>query len=92
MTAKALKEAMRRSRLGLRKAQEEVAQIALEIDATLKSGKYHTTPEELQGIDRGLKVAEGGCFASNEEIEAIFVKHRRTCEQNEATDICVRPT
>ena len=51
MTAKALKEAMQRVESWPQEAQEELAEIAFEIDARLKGGKYHATPEELAGID-----------------------------------------
>ena len=58
-------------------AQEELAQIALEIDAGLRGGTYHATSEELKGIDRGLKAAREGRFATYEEVQAIIAKHRR---------------
>ena len=58
-------------------AQEELAEIALEIDARLRGGEYHATPEELAGIDRGLKAAHEGRFATDEQVEAVFAKHRR---------------
>jgi predicted transcriptional regulator len=35
------------------------------------------TPEGLKWIDRGLKAAREGRFASDEEVEAVFAKHRR---------------
>ena len=37
---------------------------------------YHPTPEELEGIDRGLRDAEQGRYATNEEVEAAFAKFR----------------
>jgi hypothetical protein len=77
MTAKALKEAMLRAETWPTTAQEELATIAFEIDATLSGDKYRATPEELSGIDRGLKAAEEGRFASDADVEAVFVKHRR---------------
>ena len=77
MTTKALKDAMRRIEAWPEKAQEELAEIAWEIDATLSGSKYRATPEELQGIDRGLKAAEEGRFATDKEVEAVFIKHRR---------------
>jgi predicted transcriptional regulator len=40
------------------------------------SGVYHATPKELAGIDRGLKAAREGRLATDEEVEAIFAKHR----------------
>jgi predicted transcriptional regulator len=77
MTAKALKEAMQRVESWPQEAQEELAEIALEIDARLKSRNYHATTEELAGIDRGLKAAREGRFATEAQVEAVFAKHRR---------------
>ncbi|MGP0092511.1 MAG: hypothetical protein ACLPKB_21500 [Xanthobacteraceae bacterium] len=76
MTAKALKEALRRVETWPEEAQEELAEIALEIDEGLKGGLYRATAEELEGIDRGLKAAREGRFATDEEVEAILAKHR----------------
>jgi hypothetical protein len=76
MTAKALEEALRRVETWPEEAQEELAEIALEIDAGLKGGLYRATPEELEGIDRGLKAARERRFATDEEVEAILTKHR----------------
>jgi hypothetical protein len=78
MTAKALREAMARVETWPEEAQEELAAIALEIDARLKGGLYQATQEELAGIDRGLKAADEGRFATDEEVAAVFAKHRRT--------------
>jgi hypothetical protein len=77
MTVKALKESIRRAETWPDEAQEELAGIAMEIDATLKGGPYNATPEELKAIDRGLKAAREGRFASDEEVEAVFAKRRR---------------
>lgn len=52
--------------------QEELAAIALDIDAQIKDGVYHPTPEELEGIDRGLRSR----LATDEEVEAAFAKFR----------------
>ena len=76
MTSKALKEAMRRAETWPDEAQQQLAEIAFEIDAELKGGTYHATPEELAGIDRGLKAAREGRFATDEEVEAVFAKRR----------------
>jgi predicted transcriptional regulator len=53
-------------------------EIKIEIDAGLKDGKYRATPAELEGIDRGLKAAREGRFATDADVEAVFAKHRRT--------------
>jgi predicted transcriptional regulator len=76
MTSKALKEAIRRAETWPEEAQEQLAEIAFEIDAELKGGTYRATPEELAGIDRGLKAAREGRFAPDEEVEAVFAKRR----------------
>jgi predicted transcriptional regulator len=78
MTAKVLKEAMQRVETWPEEAQAELAEIALEMDAGLKGGAYRATPEELAGIDRGVKAAREGRFATAEEVGAVFAKHRRT--------------
>ena len=77
MTAKMLKDVLERVETWPREAQEELAAIALEMDAGLGGGVYHATPEELAGIDRGLEAVREGRFASDEEVEAVFAKHRR---------------
>lgn len=58
-------------------AQDELAEIVLDIDAGLKNVVYEATPEELEGIDRGLRDTAEGRFASDEEVEATFAKFRR---------------
>jgi hypothetical protein len=58
MTGRILKEVMQRVEAWPEEAQADLAQIALEIDAGLGGGTYHATPEELAGIDRGLKAAK----------------------------------
>lgn len=74
MTAKKLKDVLERVEAWPEAAQAEL--VELEIDAELGTGKYHATPEELAGIDRGLKAAREGRFATDERIEALFKKHR----------------
>jgi len=78
MTAKALTEAMERAETWPQEAQEELAEIAFEIDARLKGRKYHATPDELEGIDRGLRAAREGRFATDAELKAVFTKQRRS--------------
>ncbi len=57
-------------------AQEELAEIALEIDAGLAGEAYEPTSAELAGIDRGLRAVEEGRFATEEEVEAVLAKFR----------------
>lgn len=56
--------------------QEELAQIALEIEAR-RQGVYQATPDELRAIDEALAAVERGEVASDEEVEAVFAKYRR---------------
>jgi len=80
MTTKALKEAMQRVESWPEDAQKELAEIAFEIDARLKGGKYYATPHELAGIDRAIRAARDGRLATDAEVEAVFAKHRRVCK------------
>jgi predicted transcriptional regulator len=73
---KKLKDVLQRVDAWPEAAQAELAELALEIDAGLGGGKYHATPEELAGIRRGLDATREGRFATNEEIEELFKKHR----------------
>jgi hypothetical protein len=52
--------------------QEELAEVAREIEAR-RSGVYRATPEELQAIDE----AERSGVALDEEVEAAFRSFRR---------------
>ena len=76
MTAKALKGALKRVETWPDDAQAMLAELALEIDQDLRRGTYHATPSELVGIDRGLKAADAGRFATDQEVEAVIAKHR----------------
>jgi hypothetical protein len=54
--------------------QEELAEIALEIEAELGSRVYHATPDELRAVDE----AELSGVASNRDVEAAFRTFCRT--------------
>ncbi len=56
--------------------QEELAQVALEIEAR-RHGVYHATPEELVAIDEALAAVARGEIARDDEVEAVFAKYRR---------------
>ncbi len=56
--------------------QEQLAAIAFDIDSQIKDGVYHPSAAELAGIDRGLRDAEQGRYATDEEVEAAFAKFR----------------
>jgi hypothetical protein len=76
MTTKKLKDVLQRAYTWPEAAQAELAELAFEIGAGLGAGKYHATPEELAAIGRGLKAAREGWFATDEQIEELFKKHR----------------
>ncbi len=76
MAVKRLSDALKRVEAWPEAAQEELAEFALEIDAALAGGRYHATPEELQGIDRGLRAAEAMRLASTDDVAAVIAKHR----------------
>ncbi|MBV9460995.1 MAG: hypothetical protein JO141_26290 [Bradyrhizobium sp.] len=76
MKTQKLSEALERVESWPTDVQNELAEFALELDASLKDGEYQPTPEELAGIDRGLRAAAEGRFASEQEVEAAFAKFR----------------
>jgi uncharacterized protein (UPF0335 family) len=53
--------------------QQELAEVALEIEAELAGAGYDATPEELAAIDEGLAREA----ASEEEVKAAFAVFRR---------------
>jgi hypothetical protein len=53
--------------------QQELAEIALEIEAELAGAEYEATPDELAAIDEGLR----GEAASEEEVDAAFALFRK---------------
>jgi hypothetical protein len=76
MTMKALEDVLRRAESWPQEAQEELAAIAREIDARIVGGTYDATLAELEGIDRGLQAARENRFVTDEQVEAVFSKHR----------------
>jgi hypothetical protein len=48
--------------------QQELAEIALEVEAELTGGEYEATPDELAATDEGLS----GDAASDEEVDSAF--------------------
>jgi predicted transcriptional regulator len=58
-------------------AQDELAEIARDIEEALGKGEYQPTPAELAGIDRGLRDAAEGRFATDAQAEAALAKLRR---------------
>ena len=70
-----LKNVLARAETWSEQDQEELAQVALEIEAR-RHGLYRASPEELKEIDEALAEVERGEIASDEEVEAVFAKYR----------------
>jgi predicted transcriptional regulator len=77
MKSKLLNQALERIENWPADAQDQLADIALDIDAALKDVVYDATDAERTGIERGLRDAEQGRFATEAEVEAAFAKFRR---------------
>lgn len=77
MKTKRLTEILERVESWPAHAQDELAEIARDIDAGLKGEVYEATPEELACIDRGLRDAAERRFATDEKVEAAFAKFCR---------------
>jgi predicted transcriptional regulator len=74
MKTKKLTEVLERVEAWPPHIQNELAEFALELDAGFKDGEYEPTPKELAGIDRGLRAAAEGRFATDNQVEAVFAK------------------
>jgi len=72
----ALKAVIERAAAWPEWAQDDLAELALEIDREVSAGTYRATREELQKIDEALAAVRRGEVATTEEVEAIFAKHR----------------
>ncbi len=70
-----LKNVLTRAESWSEQDQEELAQVALEIEAR-RHGLYHASPEELRAIDEALAAVARGEVATDEEAEAVFSKYR----------------
>jgi hypothetical protein len=68
-----LKEVLHRAQSWPERAQEELAEIALEIEAGL-ADDYNATPDELEAIDE----ADRSGVASEADVEAAFRTFRRS--------------
>ena len=76
MKAKTIKEILKRAEGWPESAQQDLAQAALDIESELQQDTYIATPEEVTAIERGLKEAEQGQFATEAEVGAVFAKYR----------------
>ncbi len=76
MKTKSLTQVLERIEAWPAYAQDELAAIARDIDEGLAKGEYQPTPAELAGIDRGLRDAAEGRFATEEQVVAALAKLR----------------
>jgi hypothetical protein len=76
MKTKKLTEVLERIEAWPPETQNQLADFALELDAGLSDDIYEPTPEELAGIERGLRAAAEGRFATDKQVEAVFAKFR----------------
>ncbi|MGH6989540.1 MAG: hypothetical protein ACREE3_06555 [Stellaceae bacterium] len=71
-----LKNVLARAETWSEQDQEELAQMALEIEAR-RHGLYRASSEELKAIDEALAAVARGEIASDAEVEAVFAKYSR---------------
>jgi hypothetical protein len=76
MKTKKLTEVLERIEAWPAETQNQLADFALELDAGLSDDIYEPTPEEIAGIERGLRAAAEGRFATDQQVEAVFAKFR----------------
>jgi hypothetical protein len=70
-----VKEILRRVEAWPREDQEELAEIARDIEAR-RSGVYHATPAELKAIDEALGQSARGERASQKQVQQAFSSFR----------------
>jgi len=73
MTKEQVKAVLDRVLTWPRERQEELAAIALELEAEFGERVYHPTPEELQALDE----AEKSGVAGQQDVEAAYKAFRR---------------
>jgi predicted transcriptional regulator len=76
MKTKQLAEVLERIESWPAHAQDELAEIARDIEETLSKGEYEPSEAELAGIDRGLQAATEGRFATDQQVDAALAKLR----------------
>ncbi len=76
MKTKQLAEVLERIERWPAHAQDELAEIARDIEEKLSNGEYELSEAELAGIDRGLQASAEGRFATQEQVDAALTKLR----------------
>jgi hypothetical protein len=73
---KTLKAVLDRAETWPQWAQDDLAELAREIDGQVSAGTHRATREELEKIDEALAAVRRGEVASTDEVEAVFAKYR----------------
>jgi hypothetical protein len=73
---KTLKAVLERAETWPQWAQDDLAELAREIDGQVSGGTYRATREELEKLDEALAAVRRGELATADEVEAVFAKHR----------------
>jgi hypothetical protein len=73
---KALKDVLQAAESWPTEAQEQLVQIAREIDAAVKGERYVATEEELRLIDEARAAVRRGEVASEQAARAVLAKYR----------------
>ena len=77
MKTKLLSQALERIEAWPAHAQDQLAEIALDIDESLNQDAYEPTQAEQAGIDRGLRAAAEGRLATEEQVQAALARLRK---------------
>ncbi len=75
MNAK-LKDIIKRADTWPEEAQEEAVQFLLALEQEYAE-PYELSDEDRRAIDRGLEDMRQGRFATDEQVKAVFNRHRR---------------
>jgi hypothetical protein len=76
MTTKDIKTLLERVRSWPEEAQDELVNVANQIESELNNREYLATHEELRIIDAALASIDRGEIATDAEIETVFGKFR----------------
>jgi hypothetical protein len=76
MTTKDIKSLLERIQAWPEEAQDELVNVANQIESELKNREYLATQEELRIIDAAAASIDRGEFATDVEVERVFAKFR----------------
>jgi len=76
MTTKDLKSLLERVQSWPEEAQDELVDVANQIESELQNREYLATQEELRIIDAAMSSIDRGEFATDAEVETMFAKFR----------------